>query len=205
VDVPSGRNLVADTSLSSIIRLLEDSGTGRVLAEPKLITTSGSAAEFLGGGEVPIPVQGNDGEIEVSFKQVGVTLNIEPVADPDGYISTKLEVEVSNIDTSVTVRGIPGFSVRRTISEMNMLSGQTMVAAGMLNTQDGKTLSKVPFLSKIPILGEFFKSRSFNTDVTEIMVFVTPYLVDPDGAVNKSMMERAKELEGEEYKFSIFD
>lgn len=193
------------TQLNSIIRVLEEEGAARILAEPKLITKSGSAAEFLGGGEVPIPVENDRGETRVTFKQVGVILNIQPVADPDGYIATKLEIEVSSVDSSVSVKGIPGFLVRRTISDMNMLSGQTMVVSGMLSAEDTKTISKFPGLSSIPILGELFKSREFRNNVTEIMVFVTPHLVDPEGKKNQLFMDYGQKLQDEDIEFSIFD
>lgn len=196
------------TSISSTINFLENNGAAKTLAEPKLITRSGATAEFLGGGEVPIPVTGKDGDINVTFKQVGVILNIEPVADPDGYIATKLEVEVSAVDAGVSVLGIPGFRTRRAVSEMNMLSGQTMVVAGMLNTEDSKALQKVPGLGSIPIIGELFKSRDFNKNITELVVFVTPHLIDPDSDKNKEMIQRSEDMISEvdkEIEFSIFD
>lgn len=193
------------SQLSSVIRLLEEEGSARILAEPKLITKSGSAAEFLGGGEIPIPVVDSQGETKVSFKQVGVILNIQPVADPDGYIATKLEIEVSSIDSSVSVLGIPGFLVRRTISDMNMLSGQTMVVSGMLSAEDSKAVSKFPGLSAVPIIGELFKSRNFRNSVTEIMVFVTPHLVDPEGKKNQMFVDYGQKLQDEDLEFSIFD
>lgn len=196
------------TSISSTINILENNGAAKTLAEPKLITRSGATAEFLGGGEIPIPVTGKDGDINVTFKQVGVILNIEPVADPDGYIATKLEVEVSAVDSSVSVLGIPGFRTRRAVSEMNMLSGQTMVVAGMLNTEDSKALQKVPGLGSIPIIGELFKSRDFNKNITELVVFVTPHLIDPESDRNKGMIQRSEDMLSEvdkEIEFSIFD
>lgn len=196
------------TEFNSTINLLQTNGIARVLAQPKLVTKSGSKAEFLAGGEIPIPINGRDGEITVEFKQVGVILDFEPVADPDGFISTKINVEVSAVDESVTVRDIPGFTSRKTNMEMNVQTGQTMVISGMLQAEDSKAISKVPGLGSIPIIGELFKSRSFQESTTELVIFVTPYLIDPDSKRNQDMIQYSKQLSGDaedDMKFSIFD
>jgi len=196
------------TEIGSTINLLQTKGIARVLAQPKLVTKSGSKAEFLAGGEIPIPIRGGDGELTVEFKQVGVILNFEPVADPDGFINTKINVEVSAVDKSVEVLDIPGFITRKTNMEMNVQTGQTMVISGMLQAEDSKAVSKVPGLGSIPIIGELFKSRDFRENTTELVIFVTPYLVDPESKRNKDMLEYADKLSkdaGEEMKYSIFD
>jgi pilus assembly protein CpaC len=206
---PDGEKLYAQTSIGSRINFLQQEGIARVLAQPKLVTRSGSKAEFLAGGEVPIPVPQRDGLVTVEFKQVGVILKMLPVADPDGFIQTAINVEVSAIDESVTVRDIPGFSTRKTSMEMNVLSGQTMVISGMLQAEDSKSLDKFPGLSMIPIVGELFKSRDFQQRTTELMIFVTPYLVDPDSKSNRDLLRYAKDLnkngKREATRFSIFD
>lgn len=196
------------TQINSTLNLLQSHGVARVLAQPKLVTKSGSKAEFLAGGEIPIPIRGGDGELTVEFKQVGVILDFEPVADPDGFINTKINVEVSAVDESVEVLDIPGFITRKTNMEMNVQTGQTMVISGMLKAEDSKSVAKVPGLGSIPILGELFKSRDFRENTTELVIFVTPYLVDPDSKRNKDMLEYADKLSsdgGEDLKFSIFD
>lgn len=196
------------TEIQSIIRLLQQEGVARVLAQPKLVTRSGSKAEFLAGGEIPIPIRGADGELDVRFKQVGVLLDMEPVADPDGFIATKVNVEVSDVDSSVEVLGVPGFTTRRTKMEMNAQSGQTLVISGILKAEDSKSVSKVPGLGSIPIIGELFKSRDFQQRTTELVVFVTPHLMDPESKINRDMLEYSKDLvKGveQELKFSLFD
>lgn len=196
------------TGIGSTINLLENKGVARVLAQPKLVTKSGSKAEFLAGGEIPIPIRGNDGELTVEFKQVGVILDFEPIADPDGFINTKINVEVSAVDESVEVLDIPGFITRKTKMEMNVQTGQTMVISGMLQAEDSKSVAKVPGLGSIPILGELFKSRDFQEKTTELVIFVTPFLVDPDSKRNKDMLEYSKTLSSEakeDMKYSIFD
>ena len=197
------------TNVTSTIELLQEEGVARVLAQPKLVTRSGSKAEFLAGGEIPIPIRDNDGALSVTFKQVGVILKMQPVTDPDGFIATKIEVEVSAVDPSVQVQDIPGFTTRRTKMEMNVQNGQTMVISGMLQADDSKALSKVPGLSAIPILGELFKSRNFVERTTELVVFVTPYLVDPDSQKNRDLLQYSRDLSrqaGEEVQsWSLFD
>lgn len=197
-----------NTGVASTINILQSNGIARVLAQPKLVTKSGSKAEFLAGGEIPIPIRGDDGELTVEFKQVGVILEFEPVADPDGFINTKINVEVSAVDESVEVLDIPGFITRKTNMEMNVQTGQAMVISGMLQAQDSKAVSKVPGLGSIPILGELFKSRDFRENTTELVIFVTPYLVDPDSKRNQDMLDYADKLSSdasEDLKYSIFD
>lgn len=197
------------SNITSAIELLQEEGVARVLAQPKLVTRSGSRAEFLAGGEIPIPIRDNDGALSVTFKQVGVILKMLPVTDPDGFIATEIEVEVSAVDPSVQVQDIPGFTTRRTKMEMNVQNGQTMVISGMLQADDSKALSKVPGLSAIPVLGELFKSRNFAERTTELVVFVTPYLVDPDSKRNRDLLDYSRELSnqaGEETQsWSLWD
>lgn len=185
-----------NSSFKSAINALISEGVIRVLAQPKLVSKSGTRAEFLAGGEIPIPLILDD-KINVEFKQVGVILNIEPVADPDGFIATKVDVEVSQIDRSVTVLGIPGFTVNKTTMELNVQSGQTMVISGMLKAEDAKAVEKVPGLGQIPVLGELFKSRDFQQGTTELVVFVTPYLVNPESPWNQDMLQYTRDLAGQ--------
>jgi len=204
----NGSGLDIATRLTSTIDILKTSGVARVLAEPKLTTTSGSKAEFLAGGEVPIPIIDDDGKVDVTFKKVGIILDIEPIADPEGFIAATVNVEVSTIDPSVEVRDIPGFLVRRTKSDFNVQQGQTMVLSGMLNAEDGKTIDKVPGLGDIPVLGELFKSRDFQRRTTELVVLVTPYLVEPEGQRNAEMVERAHFIssdEAESFEMQLMD
>ncbi len=182
------------TQLGSTIKLLQSKGVARILAQPKLVTRSGSSAEFLAGGEVPIPLANNDGAMDVTFKQFGVILKISPKADPEGFIETLIDVEVSRVDDSLQVLGIPGFTTRRTAMEMNVQSGQTMVISGMLQAEDSKAVNKLPGLGSIPVLGELFKSRDFQEATTELVIFVTPFLVDPESQWNKDMLDYGSDI-----------
>lgn len=181
------------TFLSSDLNLLEERGVARVLAEPRLLARSGSRAEFLAGGEVPLPVT-VDGQTTVIFKDYGVILNMEPIVHPQGFIATRIEIEVSNIDPAVQVMGIPGFQTRKTDTYMNVESGQTVVLAGLLNRLDSKSVNRVPLLASVPILGELFKSRDFLNEETELVVFVTPSLVSPSTLAARDDLRSAYEL-----------
>lgn len=196
------------TRFSSVINLLVQNGLARLLAEPKLSCKSGGEAQFVVGGEVPIPVTNVDGAISVTFKEFGVILKMSPVSDPDGYIATKVDVEVSTIDPSISVLGIPGFATRKTQTEMNVKDGETMVLAGLISSERSKDVEKVPGVGDLPILGELFKSRRFRDRESELVVFVTPRLVGPSSEENQRIIGRFGEMmqtSSEELRFNIMD
>lgn len=196
------------TRFGSVINLLMQKGLARLLAEPKLSCKSGGEAQFVVGGEVPIPVTNLDGAISVSFKEFGVILKMSPVSDADGFIATKVDVEVSTIDPSISVLGIPGFATRKTQTEMNVRDGETMVLAGLISSERSKDIEKVPGVGNLPIIGELFKSRRFRDRETELVVFVTPRLVSPASQENTQLIGRASELlqtTSEDLRFNIMD
>jgi pilus assembly protein CpaC len=172
--------LAMTTVLDSTLRLLVSNGDARVLAEPTLTCIDGGQADFLVGGEVPIPVHNQDGALNVVFKQFGIILNIEPRTNDAGLIHTKVHVEVSSVDKAIEVLGIPGFATRKTSTQMNVQSGATMIIAGLFSAEDAKTVTKLPGLGQIPILGELFKSRQFRRGESELVVLVTPQLIQSD-------------------------
>ena len=196
------------TSLSSTINLLLENGDARLLAEPTLATVSGGRADFLVGGEVPLPVRDENGTTSVEFKEVGIILRFAPVADSDGFIRTDLGVEVSAVDPAIQVLGVPGFATRRSNTTMNVAEGQTMVIAGLVSSEDAKNVSKVPVVGEVPILGELFKSREFRNQRTELVILVTPRLLNENSAENVAARARFDELaaEGaERVRFSLMD
>jgi pilus assembly protein CpaC len=196
------------TNLTSVINLMANDGNARMLAEPQLTCRSGGKAEFLAGGEVPLPIRNNDGSVSVTFKQYGIILKIEPESDPDGYISTHVSVEISTVDDSIKVLDIPGFLTRKTDTDMNVRQGETMVISGLVNTESAKAVDKLPGLGNIPILGELFKSRSFKNNETEMVILVTPHIIDPEHKINKRWVKRADELRqqsSEDLEFKLLD
>lgn len=195
-------------TLDSTVRLLMSRGDARVLAEPTLTCIDGGQADFLVGGEVPIPVQNQDGALNVAFKQFGIILNVEPRTNAAGLIRTKLNVEVSSLDTAIQVLGIPGFATRKTRTEMNVQSGETMIVAGLFSAEDAKTVAKLPLLSQVPVLGELFKSRQFRRGESELVVLVTPQLIGADAQPVQEGVAHYDELRGRSdaaLKFNVKD
>ncbi len=193
------------TVVESVINLLVNNGDARLLAEPTLTCINGGQADFLVGGEVPIPVQNQDGALNVIFKQFGIILNVEPRANELGLIRTKVGVEVSSVDKAISVLGIPGFATRKTNTEMNVQSGETMIVAGLFSSEDAKTVAKVPGLGSIPILGELFKSRQFRRGESELVVLVTPQIIGPDAESTRGGTQRYEQLKKESEERLKFD
>ncbi|AKQ66993.1 Type II/IV secretion system secretin RcpA/CpaC, associated with Flp pilus assembly [Myxococcus hansupus] len=187
-------------------------GYGRLLAQPKLVCASGEKAEFLAGGEVPIPLITNN-QFTVEFKKYGVILNLRPTADRNGNIQTEIEAEASEIDTSVAVSfggsaSIPGFRTRRVKTNVTVRHGETIVLSGVFSHDEQKSVSKLPGLGHIPIIGELFKSRGFDSTKRELVIFVTPRIVNPDSDKVRTIIEDVKSRYKQarsEVNFNIFD
>jgi len=171
---------------------LKREGLGRILAEPNLVATSGQEAEFLAGGEFPIPVPQQFGTIGVEFKKFGVGLKFVPTVLDNGKISLKVSPEVSDLDETLAPINwagyvIPGLRVRRTSTQVEVKDGQTFAIAGLLSDNHRNVINKFPILGDIPILGTVFRSNQFQKNETELVVLVTPYLVKPTTAKETRM------------------
>ena len=194
------------TRLDSVINLLDNDGLVRVLAEPRLGSVNGGSADFLAGGELPIPVTDEDGALNVQFKEYGIILNISPQADQYDNVLADINVEVSTIDPSTQVLGVPGFLTRRATSQVNVPSGETLVLSGLVSSNQGKNIDRVPGLGDIPIIGELFKSREFRDDETELIVLVTPFV--DDGEISdqgQTLFDELNEEAEKELKYNILD
>jgi pilus assembly protein CpaC len=178
------------TSITSRINLAVSNGDAGILAAPELATRSGGEATFLAGGQVPLPVTSPTGQVSVSFKDYGIKLNVTPVVDDSNMIQAKLETEVSAIDPSVVVQGIPGFTTRSTTSDINLRSGQTIVLSGLVNQDLSNSINKFPWLGDVPILGNFFKSKNFRAGRSDLVMFVTPTVIDPASTANQQRLEQ---------------
>jgi pilus assembly protein CpaC len=170
----------------AMIRALQTQGALRELAEPNLIAMDGQQASFLAGGEFPVPiVQAGSGTSSVSvvFKEYGVRLSFKPTIIDEDHIRLELEPEVSTIDFSNGVKFdgflIPALRTRRAKTAVELRDGQSFALAGLLDNSETKSLSQVPVLGDIPILGALFKSKSFQKNETELMFIVTAQLVKP--------------------------
>lgn len=191
----ANRHLGVGLKLSAMIDLLDDSGQAQIIAEPMLSTMSGASAQFQAGGEVPIPVRGEQGDTNVTFKDYGILLKVAPQVTNSGLIRTRVEVEVSDIDESVSVLGVPGFSVRNAQTEMNGPSGQTLLIAGLIDEKQSQAVSQLPGLGNLPIIGRLFQSRRFQNDETELVVLITPRITRAQTATRESAAQPERKAE----------
>jgi pilus assembly protein CpaC len=188
-----------DATVQTVINAAKENGLAKILAEPNLTTISGQDAEFVSGGEFPIPVPqygaigGTGGGITVIFKEYGVILKFIPVVLNSGRISLKLNIAVSELDPthSISLPGgnnstyyIPALTKRNASSAMELDDGQTLGIAGLISDNLRETISKFPGLGDLPILGQLFTSQDYIKNETELMIFVTPHLVKPMDAEN---------------------
>ncbi len=167
---------------------LQSKGVLEILAEPTLMTIDGQTAKFLAGGEFPFPVvqpgsAGGTATVTIQFRQFGVKLEFTPYVNPDGTIRLKVMPEVSALDYSnvVVIAGytIPSLSTRKAETEVELRDGQTFGISGILDHRTTDSLNKMPGIGDIPILGQLFRSKSLNHSVMELVVVVTPTIVDP--------------------------
>lgn len=182
------------TSIASRINLLKSQGKAFLLASPQLSARSGGEAKFLVGGEVPIPVSSLFGQTQVEFKEYGIRLNIEPLVNANNEISTRFMAEVSRVDPSVSVDGIPGFITRRSESEINVRNGQTIVVSGLVDSSAAKTADKFPLLGEIPILGRLFRSDGFRGNRTDLVIFLTPRVISPTSPENQEAIRKGEQI-----------
>lgn len=169
--------------LAAVMSVLEQYNVSKILAEPTLVALSGQQAEFLAGGEVPIPVNQQGNRISVEFKEYGIKLVFVPTVLSGEVIDLRVYIEVSEIDASSGTRvigiEIPGFLTRKGESHLRIAEGKTFAMAGLLSERVEASQAKVPILGEIPILGTLFRYTSHQRDETELMIFVTPRLVRP--------------------------
>jgi pilus assembly protein CpaC len=174
-------------NLGATLQALASKNVVEVLAEPNVLAVNGKEASFLAGGEYPFPIaqpNANGGStISIEFKEYGVRLNFIPVITPRGTIRLQVAPEVSSLDftNAVELGGfeVPAIATRRMKTEVELSDGQSFVIGGLLDHRDTEVYQKIPFLGDIPILGKLFQSMSRNKVNTELMVFVTPEIVDP--------------------------
>ena len=190
VTIPDPLNLFIfrnDLNFGAYIKALQTKGLVQILAEPNLLTLSGHEANFLAGGEFPFPMlQGGGagiGQITIQFREFGIRLRFRPTVTPRGTIRLMVNPEVSSLDASngLTVQGftVPGLDTRRVQTEVELQSGQSFVIAGLLDNRLTETISKIPGLANIPLLGKLFESRSLLRNNSELLVLVTPEIVEP--------------------------
>ena len=194
--VPLGSSLnvlsALNAGLNAQLRLMEQNGSASILAQPILSTRSGAEASFLAGGEFPYSVSNINGTT-IQFKPYGIRLDISPTVDHNGVIRARIMSEVSDLDPSVMSAAGPALRTRKTETEFNVMDGGTIVLSGLLSRDVNASIDKVPLLGDIPVLGALFRSRRFQNNETELVVFVTPYAVDRHTLQQAESMLRARQ------------
>lgn len=166
------------------IQALASEGKMNILSRPNITTMSGETAEITIGGSIPFVIYGNNnyGTPTVEWKDYGIKLHIEPVVDKENNVTSRIEAEISSLDyaNAVTINNTtyPALTKRTANAVINVPSGMMMAIGGLMNNQDQETIKKIPLLSNIPILGEFFKHRSNSKDKRELVILIRPRIVN---------------------------
>tara|TARA_R110001592_G_scaffold19974_8_gene81560 strand:+ start:2986 stop:4278 length:1293 start_codon:yes stop_codon:yes gene_type:complete len=174
---------VGGENVDITLRALEQKGVIRTLAEPNLVALSGDTASFLAGGEYPIPVATKDNQISVEFKKFGVSLDFTPTVLGDGLVNLRVRPEVSALDRANGIRSagieIPGISVRRADTTIELHDGQSFAIAGLLQNDYSNDVRQTPWIGNVPVLGQLFSSKRYQKNESELVIIVTPRLVQP--------------------------
>ena len=168
-------------ALDARINMLIQEDKARTLANPKLVTLSGKEASFVVGGEIPYVTVETEGRTRVEWRDYGVGLKILPVVNADRAIRTTIEAEVSDLDWANAVEEqdhrIPAVKKRSAQTEIMLNDGDTIIIGGLIKNEDSRNVDRLPWLSKVPILGELFKSTAFRDKRTELVISLTPKLI----------------------------
>lgn len=171
-------------NFGATLRLLEQNSLARVLAEPTLVAMSGHSASFLSGGEIPVPVSSGLGTVGIEYKPFGIGLTVSPTVLSRDRIVLKVAPEASELDYSNAVVGQDGISVpalrtRRADTTVELGEGESYIISGLVSRQTAAAVNKIPFLGDLPIIGAFFRSVEYNQRESELIIVVTPRLVQP--------------------------
>ncbi|HCT04386.1 type II and III secretion system protein family protein [Pseudomonas sp. BIGb0164] len=172
-----------NVNIDGMLDALQANGILQILAEPNITAMTGQTASFLAGGEVAIPVPVNRDLVGIEYKSFGVSLLFNPTLLPNGRIALQVRPEVSSVVSGGTVDfgnfHVPSFSVRRADTRVEVGSGQTFAIAGLFQRESSQDIEKLPLLGDLPILGNLFRSKRFQRNETELVILITPYLVEP--------------------------
>ena len=199
--------LGAGTNPDVLISALEQRNLARRLAEPNLTTLSGQPASFHAGGEVPTTTcktSATGRECDTTYKEFGVQLNFTPVVLDNGLINLSINPEVSEIDASNSINGNFAFTNRKVNTAVELRNGQSFAIAGLLQTVNAKTISQVPLLGNVPILGALFRSSSFQKKESDLVIIVTPRLAVPVGNTQQLHDPLQNPVSSNEAEFFLF-
>lgn len=187
------------SAIDARLNFLIEEDKARTLANPKLIALSGKEASFLVGGEVPYVTEKEESRTTVEWKEYGVNLKIRPIVNAKNEIRIEIKAEVSDLGTSVVEQGfsIPSITTRKVETELFLDEGNTVFLAGLIKNIDNRNIDRLPWLSKVPILGELFKSKYFRDRRTELVISITPRIIGeratPD-YINSEMLKHESVL-----------
>lgn len=166
-----------NNQIGAAIQALEEKRLARTLAEPNITMLSGEQGSFLAGGEIPIAFLGGQGQINVEFHEYGIRLNLLPTVTDDGKIQMQVAPEVSEVDNSVNIQGVPGFTTRRMNTSLLVENGQAFVLAGLFRQTEVESVSRFPGIGNLPVIGTFFRNKWKNKDSSELVVIVKPEII----------------------------
>jgi len=178
--------------INAVLQALVTQSKAKILSRPSITTMSGEAAVIQVGGEIPYTTRDRDGIARTEYKDYGIILQFRPVVDAENRIVSSIHAEISK-PNGETVDGQPVLERRRTDSVVTVSPGTTMVIGGLMDSSESKTVSKIPFLGDIPVIGEFFKYTATTKDKQELAVLITPYLVDENNLSSTRMSRDMKE------------
>lgn len=171
-------------------------GSAKILSQPNLVTLSGDKASILVGGQIPVPVNVKDNQITIEWKDYGVKLDISPQVSAEGLINSTIKAEVSSLDwsstASVYISGnmrIPPLLTRKAETAIALSSGQTMAIGGLISNETHRDVVRLPLLGNLPVIGNLFKSTSFRKNETELIILITPTIVDPAEYIPQASQE----------------
>lgn len=181
----SGQYMFSSNSanIAWAIRAGEQKGIIRILAEPKLLAINGQSGSFNVGNEIPVPSSmGQYGNVSYQFKNTGVILNFTPtILEKSNRVILKLAPEISEIDASYQSQtGVPGFKTRKVDTTVELADGETLIIAGLLSRNSSRSHTKIPWIGDIPVLGLLFSSITTDKKDTELVIFITPKIVEPE-------------------------
>lgn len=192
------RKLGTYAEINGVVQALVKNGFAKILSRPNVTTMSGEKATILVGGEIPVPVAVDNNKVTIEWKEYGIKLAIAPEAGEQGLITTKVSAEVSTIDYASSNKVdigsgivVPPLKSRKSETMIALPSGQVMAIGGLIGSEETKSISKVPLLAELPVIGHLFRSTSFTSGKTEVVILITPTIVDASEApvVSAAMQE----------------
>jgi pilus assembly protein CpaC len=177
---------------------MEENGDAQVLAAPSILTSNAQEATFLAGGEIPIPIPDGD-KVKVEWKEYGVKLKVKPVLNRDLSMTLTIAPEVSTLDwtNAISLGGykLPAIATRKASTQLEVKPGATLVIGGLLKKQDSQSVTRIPWVGRLPIIGALFRSKNFLKGQTELLFFVTPSIITDANQISAEKLLSAPEAD----------